>query len=343
MNRKDDERSDLTARDWLGLREVPDWTKSRLLGGFVSTIIGIVAIWIVVLLFGALVGLTGAVFGAEDTDLRGLAIFIAAAIGAPFLVWRSIVAQKTVDVSEHGQVTDRINAAVVAIGTDKVAKRQRISSSGKRVYVDGISGEPDLKKPVYEEVSIPNMEVRLGGIYALGRIAQESLDFHIEIMEILCAYVRENAPKGSAVRNELDPRPTPRTDIQATVSILGKRNNQQIQREKDARFRLYLDGVDLSGCSFRGLNFFAAQLSNSHLDWCDFVDANLDGALVLSSRIDGSRFFGANLRGTRFDKSTFDQLTSKQGGAPKRPLWCEIFRHIDCWRGYFRHEPHRQA
>ena len=37
--------------------------------------------------------------------------------------------------------------------------------------------------------------MRLGGIYALERIAQESDDEHGPIVEILCAYVRNHAPR----------------------------------------------------------------------------------------------------------------------------------------------------
>ena len=42
---------------------------------------------------------------------------------------------------------------------------------------------------------VPNTEVRLGAIYALERIAQDSERDHWPIMETLCAYVRENAGK----------------------------------------------------------------------------------------------------------------------------------------------------
>ncbi len=47
-----------------------------------------------------------------------------------------------------------------------------------------------------------NLEVRLGGIYALERIARDSPKDHWTIMEVLTAYVRENSP----------PNPKRRTD-----------------------------------------------------------------------------------------------------------------------------------
>ncbi|ROU02354.1 pentapeptide repeat-containing protein [Histidinibacterium lentulum] len=39
----------------------------------------------------------------------------------------------------------------------------------------------------------PNLEVRTGAILALERLAQKNLSVHVQIMQILCAYIRENA------------------------------------------------------------------------------------------------------------------------------------------------------
>jgi hypothetical protein len=44
------------------------------------------------------------------------------------------------------------------------------------------------------ELTEPNLEVRIGSIYALERIARDSDRDHIQIMEIVCAYVRKNSP-----------------------------------------------------------------------------------------------------------------------------------------------------
>ncbi|MCU0800718.1 MAG: pentapeptide repeat-containing protein [Rhodobacteraceae bacterium] len=53
------------------------------------------------------------------------------------------------------------------------------------------------------ERSLPNIEVRIGGLLSLERIAQDSTIYdngrdHVRVMEILCAYVRENAKASEA-------------------------------------------------------------------------------------------------------------------------------------------------
>ena len=51
------------------------------------------------------------------------------------------------------------------------------------------------------------MAIRLGGIYALERIAKDSEKDHGPIMEVLTAYVRENAPRPAAAPPPAAPAP----------------------------------------------------------------------------------------------------------------------------------------
>ena len=92
-------------------------------------------------------------------------------------------AERTTNAAEQGLITDRINTAVTGLGVEKTVKQTA----------------PDGK---ITENTDANIEVRLGAVYALERISQDSDRDHMQIMEILCAYIRTNAP--------LDPEtPTP--------------------------------------------------------------------------------------------------------------------------------------
>ncbi|RVT84597.1 pentapeptide repeat-containing protein [Rhodobacteraceae bacterium CCMM004] len=110
-------------------------------------------------------------------DARNLALAAAVLLGAlaaaATLAFRLVgvwMTERSTHATEQGLVTDRINAAVANLGADKTVK------------TDGV------------EETRPNLEVRVGAIYALERIARENLDYHIQVMEILCAYIRQNAP-----------------------------------------------------------------------------------------------------------------------------------------------------
>ena len=75
-----------------------------------------------------------------------------------FFIWR------TTRTAEDGRITDRFSTAVEQLGaTNKDGSKQ--------------------------------IEPRLGGIYSLERIASDSKRDARTILELLCAYVRENAPR----------------------------------------------------------------------------------------------------------------------------------------------------
>src|SRR5215211_8542662 len=69
--------------------------------------------------------------------------------------------EQTQRLTEQGQITDRFNRAIDQLG--KVEDGQKL------------------------------FEIRVGGIYALERIARESEEDYWPIMEVLTAYVRQNA------------------------------------------------------------------------------------------------------------------------------------------------------
>ena len=85
---------------------------------------------------------------------------------------------KTVDF-----IRTQINKAVEGLGTDKIRKKSATSSKGESRSL---------------EETLPNIEVRVGAILSLERIARTHLSEHIRIMEILCTYIRENAPASEA-------------------------------------------------------------------------------------------------------------------------------------------------
>ncbi|GAA4224514.1 uncharacterized protein YjbI with pentapeptide repeats [Sagittula marina] len=109
----------------------------------------------------------------------GLITSLGALISAPLALIRVWTTERQTRISEQGHMTDRISKAVEHLGAEKTVKR------------DGV------------EESRPNIEVRIGGLLSLERIAQDSTAYdkgrdHVRVMEIICAYVRENAPARDA-------------------------------------------------------------------------------------------------------------------------------------------------
>jgi uncharacterized protein YjbI with pentapeptide repeats len=126
--------------------------------------------------------------GSSSQPSLGFGTLLVALLGAPFLIWTTVLKHQTVRYQKEGHMTDRINKAVEQLGAEKTVKVPGKDAEGKDITV---------------ERTDPNIEVRIGAILSLERIAQDSTTHdkgrdHVRVMEILCAYVRENAPASSA-------------------------------------------------------------------------------------------------------------------------------------------------
>ena len=161
----------------------------------------------------------------------------------------------------------------------------------------------------------PNVEVRMGGIYALNRISRDWPKDYWPIADVLTAYVRHNAQWNSSSATTSSPttscgqtsslsglreghEPTPRTDIQAILTVLGHSDPPEGFNE----FRK----LDLRNTDLRGAEFWDA-----HLEWTDFWGAHLDGAkfwgAVLShAKLDHAHLVGANLRAAKLDAASLE-------------------------------------
>ncbi|MGA0777624.1 MAG: hypothetical protein ACO3O6_06975, partial [Gemmobacter sp.] len=221
--------------EWMGFRDPPDWPAAP----WVGVAVGVVAKVAIIVLFGLALGAAVSALwkmmvaggsGASEGASLGAGAIVVAFLGAPFLIWRTVIAQGNLEAAREGQITDRIAKAVEQLGAERTVKR------------DG------------KEETEPNVAVRIGGILALERIAQDSVRFHqgrdhVRIMELLCAYIRTNAPAEGAKDHGLDPftlpapgagdaleaietrrktlrrwaqsLPPPRADIVAVLNVIG--------------------------------------------------------------------------------------------------------------------------
>jgi len=137
----------------------------------------------------------------------------------------------------------------------------------------------------------PNIEVRLGGIYALERIALDSPRDHWTIMEVLTAYVRSNAPAPDDPSEE----GRLRTDIQAILTVLGRRC-RDTKREKDTQ-GLDLSSTDLRGADMRMTQMAGASLSLANMARADLGGAHLERAILWGAHLEAAHLEAAHLEG----------------------------------------------
>ena len=167
-----------------------------------------------------------------------------------------------------------------------------------------------------------NPEVRLGGIYALERLARTSESEYWPIMEILTTFVRERT---SVTKNQPLKEPPLRLapDIQATLDVIGRRRHTYRDGESQ---RLDLRGTDLRRANLAGAKLAGAILSEvrfeeanlagigleeailraAHFENSNLADAKMQGAFLLNTSLNGARLRNANLQGAFLSGTRFD-------------------------------------
>ena len=159
--------------------------------------------------------------------------------------------RRTHELTEQGQVTDRYTKAIEQLGSDK-------------------------------------LDVRLGGIYALERIARDSPKDHPTVMEVLTAFIREHSrepwPLPGPDEEDADLVELTRPDVQAALTVVGRRDIR-----RDAR------SIDLVGANLVGASLLAAQLGGADLKYARLTRADLNFAYLREAFLTGADLTGADI------------------------------------------------
>ncbi len=139
------------------------------------------------------------------------------------------------------------------------------------------------------------LSVRLGGIYALARLAREYAgDYHTQIMSLLCAFVRH-----PLVIEEEAQNPKLRDDVQAIMTAIGERSEAQSKVEKKEGYRIGLIGANLAGATLHAADLQEAELTGVNLQYANLIGVVLLKADLRWANLAGSCLAEANLAEAR--------------------------------------------
>lgn len=190
--------------------------------------------------------------------------------------------QDTYRLQQEGQYTDRFTKAIAQIGDEK-------------------------------------LEVRLGGLYALERIAKDSPKDHWTVIEVISAFIRERAKKreeaiknteinsNNNLNNNTDSQNKSSkiaTDIQAALTIIGRRKIEQDSKTE----RIDLSRTDLSNADLSNADFSNANLYNVNLSKTNLTNTNLSGAFLFNSDLSFSKLFYTNLNKADIGEVNLDHV-----------------------------------
>jgi hypothetical protein len=232
-------------------------------------------------------------------EKKGLVLAVAQILAGTALLSGLHFTWRGLQVNREGQITERFTRAIDQLGDDK-------------------------------------LEVRIGGIYALAKIAEDSDVYYWPIIEILAAYVRKNAPwptteasesgDDSDHEEELEAgkersHQHKRLDIQAILYILRDLRDPKhhhVNREDDfirltdtdlqyADLReIHLERARLRGANLKEARLGSAHLSEARLRNTKFVEANLEKATLQLADLEEAILCKAELQGANLQRADLE-------------------------------------
>jgi hypothetical protein len=176
------------------------------------------------------------------------------------------------------------------------------AASERAAYFSALAGETQRYANAMALLGHESLEVRLGGIYALERLARESKADHGPIIEVLGAFVRSRA---SWSEGQIAPQ-RPGADVQAVLSVIGRRTGEFDPSEG----HIDLHGTSLARAYLPSAHLAGAFLYEANLEGAVLQDADLRGAWAWRARLDGAVLDGAHLEGA--DLTGASGLTAPQ-------------------------------
>jgi uncharacterized protein YjbI with pentapeptide repeats len=171
-------------------------------------------------------------------------------------------ANKNAETANQKQITERFSKAIEQLGSDKP-------------------------------------EVILGGIYTLERIARDSEPDQWTIMEVLTAFVRQNAPiieeNESQSSEDQEKLLKLRISIRACLTVIAERKHPDLENKRLDLTKVNISGFNLVQFKLKGFNFTGADLTGASLYKADLTGADLTGADLTGADLTGANLTGADL------------------------------------------------
>ena len=213
--------------------------------------------------------------------IRNVTLVIAAPIALALAIWRSAVAGRQANIAQR--------QAELAQQQAELAERGFLSEryqKGAEMLGSGV------------------LSVRLGGIYALQRLAEEHpVQYHIQIMRLFSAFARNPTKDGV-------PTSMLREDVNAVLQAILDRGQNGIELENRGQFSFDLTGSDLRGAYLAHADLAEAILVSAKLIGAELRDANLrDGDLrhadLSNAQLSGTRLNNADLFNANLTNASF--------------------------------------
>ena len=231
-----------------------------------------------------------------STIIRNLGLVIGGLIAIGFGIWRGVVAGRQAKTSQRGLLNERYQKGAEMLGSEVLS-------------------------------------VRMGGIYALQRLAEDEPEqYHVQIMRLFCAFVRHPTKDEEAGSRSIS---GVREDVQAVMTVIGTRSDADIELEVKEQFNLDLTWANLTGVSMLRAIPISANLAGANLAGASMLRAKLFFTNLSRVLLDSTDLTGAALSGAKgLTQEQLDQAQADPADPPKLDGLCDAQTGAPLqWRG----------
>jgi uncharacterized protein YjbI with pentapeptide repeats len=306
-------------------------------------IIGILSTLLTITIaIGTVVGELPGVGLVEDTNLAWAAALVTISIWAVYLLWRvpqwqanawarhaDANPRELFEIENESRGTLGQILSGVAVLTGLIFAWQQLGQTSDNLRVSEEGQITDRFSRAVDQLGSDQYTIRLGGVYALERIARDSPRDYGPVMEVLTAFARQESPVGpNAAATPAAGAPEVPLDVRAVFKVIGRRTESQVETEMDEGGCLDLTGINAVGADLAGYNLQntcwdrsdlrGAIVSDANLSDTTFANAvlqqaNLDGVLAHGASFASANLYGANV--SQSDLSSANLLAANLAGA----------------------------
>ncbi|MCA9877467.1 MAG: pentapeptide repeat-containing protein [Thermomicrobiales bacterium] len=274
--------------------------------GILSTLVTLV------IAIGAVLGELPGVGLIEDTNLAWATALVTISIWAIYLLWRvpqwqanawarnaDATPRELFQIENESRGTLGQILSGVAVLTGLIFAWQQLGQTSDNLRVSEEGQITDRFSRAVDQLGSDHYTIRLGGIYALERIARDSPRDYGPVMEVLTAFARQESPVVGDAGTPAVAAPEVPGEVAAVFKVLGRRSETQIQTEMAEGRCLDLTGINAVGADLAGFD-----LRNTCWDRSD-----LRGAVISRANLSDAYFGAANLQQANLDRVTAERAS----------------------------------
>lgn len=232
--------------------------------------------------------LSGKDLATAQLDAVKTALSVAVAGGGLFALHLAIRRQRTTEQELHQR--------------DRMQQHAEVDAAERRIT--------EIYSKAVEQIGSANAAVRIGGLYALERVAQDHPIHRRTVTSVICAYLRMPfEPPDSRLSTEklsADEELRHRERLQeGQVRLTAQRILHRHLQPRLEDIYWGVTDIDLTYAYLRSVNFREANLSSAsfaraNIQWAEFIGANLSGAEFELANMQNIDLSGSDLRKATF-------------------------------------------